>query len=75
MGRIRYKTDLPIIAIGGIRENNITAVINSGADGIVVIGELMDEKDPEKHSRCLKSVLIEAYVVSAKSRYPAASDK
>jgi len=59
--KIRVKTKLPIIAIGGIKEENIPEVIKSGADGVAVIGELMDAKNPEEYARYLKKILVEAY--------------
>jgi len=40
-------TDKPIIAIGGIKKNNIHKVIDAGADGICIVSEIISHPNPE----------------------------
>lgn len=42
---LRAKTDLPLIAIGGITLENLAAVIENGADGVAVISSLLTAPD------------------------------
>jgi len=42
---LRPKTDLPMVAIGGITVENLTPVIQAGADGVAVISALLDAAD------------------------------
>ncbi len=51
------KIPLPIIAIGGINQDNILSVRESGAYGIAVISAVCCEKDPEEATRCLLRLL------------------
>lgn len=43
--RARAETSLPIIAIGGITRARARAVAEAGADGLAVIGDLLDAPD------------------------------
>lgn len=45
---IRNKTDLPIVAIGGIKQSNCEEVIRSGADGVAVVSAICGAKDVKK---------------------------
>ena len=40
IGKIRAQIDVPVIALGGINENNISDVLENGADGIAVISAI-----------------------------------
>ncbi|MFW6160270.1 MAG: thiamine phosphate synthase [Acidobacteriota bacterium] len=42
---IREKTHLPILAIGGIKPENASAVIAAGADGVAAISAFFQKKD------------------------------
>lgn len=55
---IRKLTKKPIVAIGGISDANIGAVIKAGADGIAVISAICDAPQPKAAARVLKSALI-----------------
>ncbi len=44
--KIRKKIKIPLIAIGGIKEDNIKNVISNGADGVAVISAIMGAKKP-----------------------------
>src|SRR3990170_5745010 len=45
--KIRSEIRIPVIALGGISEKNIEAVLHSGADGIAVISSIMQADNPE----------------------------
>jgi thiamine-phosphate pyrophosphorylase len=47
----------PVIALGGINEDNIVACLAAGAWGIAVMGEIMRAADPEATVRRLLSAL------------------
>ena len=49
--RLRAKTRLPIIAIGGIDATNAAAAIEAGADGVAVISAVSGARDPEAATR------------------------
>ena len=51
--RLRAKTRLPIIAIGGIDATNAAAAIAAGADGVAVISAVSGARDPEAATRGL----------------------
>jgi len=51
---IRKSVQLPIVAIGGITENNVRAVWQAGADSAAIISDILGAEDvPEKTSRIL----------------------
>jgi len=37
IGKIKAQINIPVIALGGINENNVSKVLKSGADGIAMI--------------------------------------
>jgi thiamine-phosphate pyrophosphorylase len=43
MAQARALTDLPLVAIGGITQENAPAVIEAGADAVAVISALLPE--------------------------------
>lgn len=43
--RVRSMTDLPIVGIGGITIDNVSAIIQAGADGAAIISWLMANDD------------------------------
>jgi len=43
--KIKKLISIPVIAIGGINEDNIDEVIKSGADGVAIASGLLKEKD------------------------------
>ena len=53
---------LPVIAVGGITPERVPEVIEAGADGIAVIGAIMDADDPQPAARALSDALHKAYV-------------
>lgn len=54
---VRRAVHLPIVAIGGIREDNAAAVLAAGADAVAMIAELVAAPDPtEKVRRVLARI-------------------
>ncbi|MCL0028800.1 thiamine phosphate synthase [Dehalococcoidia bacterium] len=46
LSSVRTKTDIPILGIGGVDQNNIAQVIEAGADGAAVISAISRTVDP-----------------------------
>lgn len=53
--KIRNLTNKPIVAIGGIKKENIKEIIKNGADGVAVISAITKEKNIEKITCDLKN--------------------
>ena len=51
--RVRSALDAPIVAIGGINQGNVEAVVEAGADAISVISAVSLASDPEEAARGL----------------------
>ena len=58
---VRDAVSIPVIAVGGIDAGNAAAVIAAGADGIAVIGAIMDADDPWQAARDLCQAIDAAY--------------
>ena len=56
----RKMTDLPLVAIGGINEDNIEAVVKAGADAVCVTAAVGLADDPEDAARRLVRRIEEA---------------
>ena len=54
---IRRNVSIPVIAIGGIKRNNVHDVIAAGADGIAVISAIVGSMDISAEARELKSLV------------------
>lgn len=54
-------SDHPLVAIGGINENNVQSVISSGANGVAAIGAFHDAKDPCQTTLNLLTTINQAY--------------
>ena len=52
---IRESVNIPIVAIGGINENNLEEVLRAGADGIAVISAVVSAPDITEACRKLKT--------------------
>ena len=48
IGKIKEHINIPVIALGGINENNIDKVLKNGADGIAVISAILLSDSPEQ---------------------------
>jgi thiamine-phosphate pyrophosphorylase len=55
--RVVRKIALPIIAIGGINQNNALQVMQTGVYGIAVISAVCCQKDPKGATRILRNLL------------------
>ena len=51
--------DIPVVAIGGINENNILELKGSGADGIAVISAIFAQDDIISSAKKLKKLVME----------------
>ncbi len=60
LARARQLTTLPLVAIGGLNEQNAVEVIRSGADGLAVVSAICAAPDPEQAARRLRSLIDEA---------------
>lgn len=48
---LKNKIDIPIIAIGGITQDNVSECIKAGANGVAMIRSFSNSKDPENVAR------------------------
>ncbi len=64
---VRDAVGIPVVAVGGIDTTNAAAVIAAGADGIAVIGVIMDADDPAGAARELRATVDAAYGQDAPS--------
>ncbi len=52
---------VPVIAVGGVTAQNVAEVVEAGADGVAVIGAVMDADDPKEAASRLRHALDDAY--------------
>ena len=55
--KIKKAVNLPVVAIGGINKDNISAVMKAGADAAAVISAVMGAEDIEKSTRELTKII------------------
>jgi len=48
------RTQIPLIAIGGITSENVSAVLETGVHGIAILSAVCGEKDPEEATRAFR---------------------
>ncbi len=48
--------DIPVVAIGGINESNISALSGSGVDGVALVSAIFGSDDIEKECRLLRKL-------------------
>lgn len=48
IGKIKEQISIPLIALGGINENNVNEVLKNGADGIAVISAILLSDNPKQ---------------------------
>ena len=53
IGKIKGEIDIPVIALGGINEDNVNGVLKNGADGIAVISDILLSEDPRQSANKL----------------------
>lgn len=51
------QTSLPVIAIGGISEEKVAAVLECGVTGVAVVSAVCDSGNPQEDTRRLKNLL------------------
>jgi thiamine-phosphate diphosphorylase len=51
---IKFHVDIPVIALGGIKPENVKEVLSAGVEGIAVMSAIMASDDPYKSTRRLK---------------------
>jgi thiamine-phosphate pyrophosphorylase len=56
--KLKKEIHVPVVALGGINEKNVEAVLDGGADGIAVISSIMQADDPEDATRCLCNKIV-----------------
>lgn len=54
---VRRAVDLPLVAVGGINEENLETVLEAGADGIAVISAVASARDMESAVRRLRRAI------------------
>ena len=57
IGCVKREISLPIFALGGIREEMVTEVVEAGADGIAVISAILAAKEPSEAAASLVRAL------------------
>ena len=57
LARVRARTHLPLVAIGGIGPENAAEAIRAGADGVAVVSAIVGEDDPEAAARRLRAAI------------------
>ena len=53
LGQVSNVVDIPVLAIGGVTSANISSVVEAGASGAAVIGEIMASWTPLEASKAL----------------------
>ena len=48
IGKIKARINIPVVALGGINENNVDSVLKNGADGIAVISAILLSDSPKQ---------------------------
>ncbi len=60
IANIKIHTSIPLVAIGGIKRDNITSVIEAGADGIAVVSAIVSADSPETSAQELLKLISNA---------------
>lgn len=58
--KIKEKVKIPLVAIGGINEDNLSSVIKAGADGAALISAIVTKEDVKAAVRELKKKIADA---------------
>ena len=54
---VKTTVSIPVVAIGGIQENNVSDVLDAGADAVAVISAIMSSNDIEKSAHRLSLII------------------
>jgi thiamine-phosphate diphosphorylase len=60
LSQVRAAVNLPLVAIGGIKQGNAAQVIAAGADGLAVVSAVVDAADPSAATRWLLEEILSA---------------
>lgn len=60
---IVQKVNIPVVAIGGVSQDNVDKLADTGIDGISVISAILGKKDVRKAAKELKAA-VEKFVIS-----------
>ncbi|MDP1993316.1 MAG: thiamine phosphate synthase [Syntrophales bacterium] len=55
--KIKSAVHIPVVAIGGIKAENVQPVMETGVDGVAVVSAIMDQEDIREAARQLLSLL------------------
>jgi thiamine-phosphate pyrophosphorylase len=66
LNRIRKNVSLPMVAIGGVNENNLTQVMKTGVDGVAIISAIMNSSNPKQTCLALRSVITTGKILKSK---------
>lgn len=58
--QIKRAVDVPVVAIGSIRLNNVRDVLEAGADGIAVISAVVAQPDITRAAREMKKRILDS---------------
>jgi len=61
LNEIAIQTGMPVVAIGGLNESNISVLYNSMASGIAVVSAIMKSENPRKTAASLKKLVLENF--------------
>ncbi len=66
---IRMNVTIPVIAIGGIRPDNVRDVIAAGADGVAVISAVVGSRDISAAARELRALISQSKEAKSKEEF------
>jgi len=55
LAQIKKAVDIPVVAIGGIKKDNISALNGTGIDGVAVVSAVIAQNDIKKAAEALKA--------------------
>ena len=55
--KLKERTNLPLIAIGGINEINVSEIIKAGADSVAVVSAICGSSNPKRSAQILKQII------------------
>ena len=59
--QMKPKSRIPLIGIGGITQENLPEVVESGGSGVAVIRSILAAPEPEEAAREMKQILLECW--------------
>jgi thiamine-phosphate pyrophosphorylase len=68
LNEIAVKTNMPIVAIGGLNASNMHVLYDSMADGIAVVTAIMKSEQPCETAKLLKKQVLENFMIRMKYR-------